>query len=52
MRDNGFALTKRAQYTDEDIASLLSPLNASSFQDLTRQDASSLIHNLQIKIAA
>ncbi len=47
-----FALTKRAQYSDEDIASLLGPLNASSFQELTRQDASSLIQNLQIEVAA
>jgi hypothetical protein len=47
-----FALTKRAQYSDEDIASLLGPLNASSFQELSRQDASSLIQTLQIEIAA
>lgn len=47
-----FALTKRAQYSDEDIASLLNPLNASSFQELTRQDASNLIQNLQIEVAA
>ncbi|AFM24875.1 hypothetical protein [Desulfomonile tiedjei] len=46
------ALTKRAQYSDEDIASLLGPLNASSFQELTRQDASNLIQTLQIEVAA
>jgi hypothetical protein len=46
------ALTKRAQYSDEDIVSLLSPLNASSFQELSRQDASSLIQTLQIEVAA
>jgi hypothetical protein len=47
-----FALTKRARYTDEDIASLLAPLNAFSFQDLTREDASRLIQSLQTEVAA
>jgi hypothetical protein len=32
-----YALTKRAQYTDQDIESLLGPLNASTFQELTRE---------------
>lgn len=47
-----FALTKRANYTNEDIASLLSPLNASTFQELTRESASQLITYLQTEVAA
>lgn len=46
------ALTKRAQYTEEDIASLLCPLNASTFQELTRESASQLITSLQQEVAA
>ncbi|MGO9121257.1 MAG: hypothetical protein ACLQPD_27055 [Desulfomonilaceae bacterium] len=47
-----YALTKRANYTDEDIGSMLSPLNASTFQDLTRESASHLITTLQTEAAA
>ena len=47
-----FALTKRARYSDEDMASLLGPLNASKFQELTREDASRLIQSLQTEVAA
>src|SRR5271157_1848281 len=47
-----YALTKRAQYTERDIQSLLSPLNAPTFQDLTREDASRLITYLQTEVAA
>jgi hypothetical protein len=47
-----FALTKRAQYTEADIASLLSPLNAFTFQDLSRESASQLITHLQTEVAA
>ena len=47
-----WALTKRAKYSDEDIASLLGPLNASTFQELTRESASQLITYLQTEIAA
>jgi hypothetical protein len=47
-----YALTKRAQYTEADIASLLSPLNASTFQDLSRESASQLITYLQTEVAA
>ncbi len=46
------ALTKRAQYTEQDVQSLLSPLNAPTFQDLTREDASRLISYLQTEVAA
>lgn len=46
-----FALTKRAHYSDEDIASLLGPLNASTFQELTRESASHLITYLQTEAA-
>ncbi len=47
-----YALTKRAQYTEQDIQSLLSPFNASTFQNLTRESASQLIGNLQTQVAA
>lgn len=46
-----FALTKRANYSNEDIASLLGPLNASTFQELTRETASQLITYLQTEAA-
>jgi hypothetical protein len=47
-----YALTKKARYTDEDIESMLCPLNASTFQDLTRESASQLIGYLQTEVAA
>jgi hypothetical protein len=47
-----FALTKKARYTEEDIESMLRPLNASNFQDLTRESASQLITYLQTEVAA
>jgi len=47
-----FALTKKTQYGDEDIRNLLAPLNATTFQDLTREDASRLISALQTEAAA
>jgi hypothetical protein len=47
-----FALTKRANYSDEDVASLLGPLNAFTFQELTRESASQLITYLQTEVAA
>lgn len=47
-----WALTKKARYTDEDIESILRPLNASTFQELTRQSASQLISYLQTEVAA
>ena len=47
-----FALTKRAGYTAEDVVSLLGPLNASTFQELSRESASQLITSLQQEIAA
>jgi len=47
-----YALTKRANYTDEDIESMLRPLNAATFQDLTRESASQLITSLQTEAAA
>ena len=42
-----YALTKKARYGEEDIANLLRPMNAPSFENLTRQDASRLISHLQ-----
>jgi hypothetical protein len=47
-----YALTKRANYTEEDVGSMLRPLKASNFQDLSREDASSLITYLQTEVAA
>lgn len=47
-----YALTKRAQYTDQDIESMLRPLNASTFQELSRESASQLISYLQNEVAA
>jgi hypothetical protein len=47
-----FALTKRAHYSEEDVASLLGPFNAPTFQDLSRESASQLIGSLQSEVAA
>ena len=47
-----FALTRKARYTEEDIASLLGPLNATAFEQLTRESASQLISYLQTEVAA
>jgi hypothetical protein len=47
-----YALTKKAQYSKEDIENLLSPLNASTFQELPREEASRLISYLQTEVAA
>jgi len=47
-----YALTRRSNYRDEDIQSMLRPLNASTFQDLTRESASALITSLQTEVAA
>lgn len=47
-----WALTKKARYTEEDIESMLSPLNAATFQDLSRESASQLISYLQTEVAA
>ena len=47
-----FALSKKAQYGQEDVYNMLAPLSASTFQDLSREDASRLISALQTKVAA
>ncbi len=47
-----YALTKKARYTEEDVAALLGPLNASNFQELSRESASHLIGSLQSEVAA
>lgn len=47
-----WALTKKARYTEEDIESMLRPLNASTFQELSRESASQLIAYLQTEVAA
>jgi hypothetical protein len=47
-----YALTKKARYTDEDVDQLLRPLEATRFQDLSREDASRLISYLQTEAAA
>ncbi len=47
-----FALTRKANYHDQDIQSLIGPFNASRFEDLTREAASQLISYLQTEVAA
>jgi hypothetical protein len=47
-----YALTKRANYTDQDIESMLRPMSASTFQELSRESASQLIAYLQTEVAA
>lgn len=47
-----WALTKKGRYTGEDIESMLRPLGASTFQDLTRESASQLITYLRTEVAA
>jgi hypothetical protein len=47
-----YALTKRAQYTQEDIDGMLSSMGAKAFQDLSRESASQLIGSLQAEVAA
>ena len=47
-----YALTKRARYHDEDVASLLAPFQVSRFEDLPREAASQLIGSLQGEVAA
>ncbi len=47
-----FALTKKAQYGQEDVERLLNPLQATRFEDLTRESASQLITYLQTEVAA
>ena len=46
------ALTKRAGYSEEDIDRILAPLDAATFQELTRDAASQLITALQSEAAA
>ena len=45
------ALAKKAGYTDEDLESLLKPLAAASFTDLTKEAASQVITYLQTEVA-
>jgi hypothetical protein len=47
-----FVLSKRAQYSEQDVQNLLQPLEASTFQDLSREAASRLITYLQTEVAA
>jgi len=47
-----YALTKRAQYTQEDIEGMLSSMGATTFQGLSRESASQLIGSLQAEVAA
>jgi hypothetical protein len=47
-----YALTKRAHYHEDDIASLLAPFNVNRFEDLPREAASQLIGYIQQEIAA
>ncbi len=47
-----FALSKRANYHDDDIAQMLSPFQVSRFEDLPREAASQLIGSIQQEVAA
>jgi hypothetical protein len=47
-----FALSKRANYHDDDIAQMLAPFEVSRFEDLPREAASKLIGALQTEVAA
>ncbi len=47
-----YALTKKAQYSPEDLERLLTPLKANRFEDLTRESASQVIAYLQTEVAA
>ncbi len=47
-----FALTRKANYQEEDIQSLINPFNVSRFEDLPREAASQLIGYLQTEAAA
>jgi hypothetical protein len=47
-----FALSKRANYHDDDIAQMLAPFDVSRFEDLPREAASKLITYLQTEVAA
>jgi hypothetical protein len=47
-----YALTKTAQYTDQDIEAMLRPMSASTFQELSRESASQFITYLQTEVAA
>jgi len=47
-----YALSKKAQMSEEDLDTMLRPLNASRFEDLTLSDASRLIQYLQTQVRA
>jgi hypothetical protein len=47
-----YALSKKAQMGDEDLDTLLRPLNATRFEDLSIADASRLIQYFQTQAAA
>jgi hypothetical protein len=47
-----YALSRKAQIGDEDLDSVLRPLNANRFEDLSITDASRLIQYFQTQIAA
>ncbi len=47
-----YALVRKAKICEEDLASMLSPMDATTFEELTIADASRLIQNLQTEVAA
>ncbi len=47
-----YALSRKTKMHEEDIERMLSPLQATRFEDLTVADASRLIQYLQTQIAA
>jgi hypothetical protein len=47
-----FALSRKANYHDDDIAQMLAPFEVSRFEDLPREAASQLIGTMQQEVAA
>jgi hypothetical protein len=47
-----FALSRKANYHEDDIANMLAPFEVSRFEDLPRDAASKLIGSLQTEVAA
>jgi hypothetical protein len=47
-----FALSRKANYHDDDVAQMLAPFEVSHFEDLPREAASQLIGAMQQEVAA
>lgn len=46
------ALSRKAQYHEEDVAQILSPFGAARFEDLPKEAASKLISHMQTEVAS